>query len=136
MARSTLNPAVPSSLTCRPAICCITSLGSKLNFPSTISVKLMLETSEVVKIVDATPKQYQSRWDVTMTKSNIDEVSAGAKPNSLVQRWKKNSVAQPAETNTSSSHDQTAGQELSRLPDMEGAHKPKSGLKNRRLSYC
>lgn len=96
----------------------------------------MLEASEIVKIDNSAPKQWPPRWDVTMTETNTVEVSAAAKPNSLIQLPKKDSITQLADTKTSPSHAQTAGMEVSRLPCAEGAHNPKPGMKYQRLSYC
>ncbi|XP_073391727.1 uncharacterized protein [Physcomitrium patens] len=87
----------------------------------------MLEASEIVKIDNSAPKQWPPRWDVTMTETNTVEVSAAAKPNSLIQLPKKDSITQLADTKTSPSHAQTAGMEVSRLPCAEGAHNPKPG---------
>lgn len=120
--------AEPSPLsTVRCATKSMASPRSKPNPASKFSSEVMLKTSKSVRIVEAAPKQRPQRWDVTMTETyGIAKTSSGAKPNSLIQRLKRGSVAQPAESKASPTRAQT-GKEVARPSSAQGVHNPTSG---------
>ena len=118
------KPVEPSPFSSRSAVKSMTSPRSKLSSPSKFSSEVMLKTSKSVRITEAASKQRPQRWDIETY--GVAKSTTAAKPVSLIQRLKRSSAAQPADSKSSPTCGST-GKEVARPLSAQGTYTPSSG---------